>query len=58
MAMQQNLFDAKEGCERMLVDWKKKKIRRAEGAGGFVREKIIHFQSALRLTICSPLGKE
>lgn len=23
----------------MLVDWKKKKIRRVEGAGGFVREK-------------------
>lgn len=39
MAMQQNLFDAKEGCDRMLVDWKKKKIRRAERAGGFVREK-------------------
>jgi len=38
--MQQTVFDVKEDAlGRMLVDWKKKKIRRAEGAGGFMREK-------------------
>lgn len=60
MAMQQTLFDLKEDAlGRMLVDWKKKKIRRAEGAGVLYAKRIIHFQFALRLAICSPpLGKE
>lgn len=57
--MQQTLFDLKEDAlGRMLVDWKKKKIRRAEGAGGFVREK--NHSLSIRAKAChllAPLGK-
>lgn len=58
--MQQNLFGAKDGLDRMLVDGKKRRRKSDEQKerGVLCATKIIHFQSALGLAICSPLGKE